>query len=495
MKLRSGILLLLLVAGVMPYHLHAWGIKRFTSSRNFTLEYSLKSPLTSTGTKPALVVIISQTGYVLAKNSEDLRKTVHTLLYDKIGTEPILITPHIAPAPRQGGLRSHRMAHPPSKETQALIELLDQIKSGGNIDPSRIYIIGFSDAEFGVYDILQRRPELFAAAIPIKGGGDPRMAERLQNIAIWAHHGQDDMVDALAKLGNEARHTEARAFDVWNIPEQLTRELTWMLKQKQASATALPEKEEILLLSDEHATVSIQEKEQFHLYLLIGQSNMAGRGRPHKIDKKIHSRILMLDKHNTWQFAREPLHFDRRYSGVGPGFAFARELVAREQDIVVGLIPSAVGETTIQDWQKNSRSMFKGQSLYAAALFRAKKAEKFGTIKGVLWHQGESNNYLGGLQNYEALLIKLINDIRIDLQQEDLPFILGEIAESSRSRSRGDCKLNLILQTIPHKVNHTRLVSSAGLSGGLHFDTPSYRVLGIRYAREMMKVHQSASLK
>ena len=61
-------------------------------------------------------------------------------------------------------------------------------------------------------------------------------------------------------------------------------------------------------------------KNNFHLYLLVGQSNMAGRGEIQQEDNTPHPRVLMLSKENRWQPAVEPLHFDKPdIVGTGPG--------------------------------------------------------------------------------------------------------------------------------------------------------------------------------
>lgn len=95
-------------------------------------------------------------------------------------------------------------------------------------------------------------------------------------------------------------------------------------------------------------------KKQFHLYLLVGQSNMAGRGKVEIEDTIPHPRIKMLNKENQWVLAVEPLHFDKpQIVGVGPGFAFAKVMVDCDTNIIIGLIPCAVGGSSIDFWKPN----------------------------------------------------------------------------------------------------------------------------------------------
>lgn len=90
----------------------------------------------------------------------------------------------------------------------------------------------------------------------------------------------------------------------------------------------------------------------FHLYLLVGQSNMAGRGKIDSLSTPNNPRILMLSDDNKWIIAKDPLHFDKpKVVGVGPGLAFAQKMLSfqKNDNVKIGLIPCAVGGTTI-DW-------------------------------------------------------------------------------------------------------------------------------------------------
>ena len=74
-------------------------------------------------------------------------------------------------------------------------------------------------------------------------------------------------------------------------------------------------------------SIEIPAKEKFHLYLLVGQSNMAGRGKVTPEDKKPHERVLMLSKDLKWVPATDPMHFDKSIAGVGLGRTFGIEMV------------------------------------------------------------------------------------------------------------------------------------------------------------------------
>lgn len=84
----------------------------------------------------------------------------------------------------------------------------------------------------------------------------------------------------------------------------------------------------------------------FHLYLLIGQSNMAGRGAINTESKQINPKIFMLDSLNRWVPATDPVHFDKPSAGVGPAISFANEMLTGNDKIKIGVIPGAWGRFT-----------------------------------------------------------------------------------------------------------------------------------------------------
>jgi predicted peptidase len=98
------------------------------------------------------------------------------------------------------------------------IKLVQSMIETAAVDPNRIYITGLSMGGYGTWDAAARHPELFAAAAPICGGGDPETASRFKHIALWAFHGDQDqavkversrqMIEALKAAGGEPKYTE-----------------------------------------------------------------------------------------------------------------------------------------------------------------------------------------------------------------------------------------------------------------------------------------------
>jgi len=148
----------------------------------------------------------------------------------------------------------------------------------------------------------------------------------------------------------------------------------------------------LLFVMQAKAQLPKMPKEKIHIYLLAGQSNMAGRGKVEAEDSVIHPRIWMLNKELQWVPAREPLAFDKpKAVGVGPGFAFAKEMAKVDQDVLICLVPSAVGGSKIDLWKPGVYDSVTKCYPYDDALRRTQKAMEFGNLKGIIWHQGESD--------------------------------------------------------------------------------------------------------
>lgn len=231
-------------------------------------------------------------------------------------------------------------------------------------------------------------------------------------------------------------------------------------------------------------------KNNFEVYLLIGQSNMSGRGKILK-ERKVQSNILALNKNQEWDVAKDPIHFDRDYAGVGPGISFAKEMQKENESVTIGLIPCAWGGSPIRVW-KSGVKYFKNYP-YDEAIERAKIAMQKGRLKGVLWHQGESNNTQDKSRTYLEHLKKLVSNLRKDLNAPNLPFIAGEIGRFNK----GDY-INNIINKLPNEVENTAVVSSLGLSDRgdqLHFNSNSIQELGKRYAVAMKKLQNNTTNK
>ncbi|RYZ27003.1 MAG: sialate O-acetylesterase, partial [Chitinophagaceae bacterium] len=244
----------------------------------------------------------------------------------------------------------------------------------------------------------------------------------------------------------------------------------------------------LLSISLLSAAQPITVDSNFHVYLLIGQSNMAGRGIVDSQSKIATTQILILDSQNRWVAATDPVHYDKPASvGVGPAIDFAKEISGNNKSVKIGLIPCALGGSPIKVWEPNAVYL-KAFRPYDDAIERARIAETKGVLKGILWHQGESDNDSLRAAVYLEKLSTLIRRLRAELKQPNLPFVAGEIGYFNKSNF-----INPVINQLPEKVAFTAVVSAKGLThkgDRLHFDTPSARELGKRYARKMKALQE-----
>lgn len=228
------------------------------------------------------------------------------------------------------------------------------------------------------------------------------------------------------------------------------------------------------------------------LYLLIGQSNMAGRGKLSEVEPLDTDRLLKLDASDTWVEATEPIHFDKSSAGVGLAASFARVLADRQPTATIGLIPCAVGGTGIDRWVR-------GGDLFDAAVARTRKALKSGTLKGILWHQGENDSKTAETaEAWGAKLQSMVEALRAEFG--NVPFVAGELGRylDQYAASDADTADVLFWRTINGHLHQQEgrlekyaVVSSEGLTpnaDNLHFDARSLRELGVRYARALLTV-------
>jgi hypothetical protein len=245
--------------------------------------------------------------------------------------------------------------------------------------------------------------------------------------------------------------------------------------------------------------VTLPARERFHLYLLIGQSNMAGRGRVEAEDKIPHPRVLMFTKAEEWVPAVDPLHFDKRSAAVGLGSTFGRVTADANPEVTIGLIPAAVSGTPLERWRK-------GGDLYEQAVARAKAALKDGTLEGILWHQGESDTGDATLaRTYRSRLAGMVRDLRDELGAGDVPFIAGLLGDFIGEAASMDGEsvwwpqkpiywsvVNEQIAGLPAEVPRSAVVSADALTAfdGVHFDGPSLREFGRRYAKALADLNR-----
>jgi len=237
------------------------------------------------------------------------------------------------------------------------------------------------------------------------------------------------------------------------------------------------------------AAPELPPRKDFHLFLLAGQSNMAGRGSVKKLTPEEAApdpRILALNTELDWRTAVDPIHWDKPAAGVGLGKFFARIVADKNPGVTVGLIPAACGGSSISVWEPGKYFGQTKSHPYDDALARARRALQDGTLKAILWHQGEGDSSPQAAALYEQRLEALIARFRADLDAPDLPFILGQLGRfPGRPWTEHRAAVDRAHRAIAERVKNVRYVSAEGLvdtRDNLHFETPSLREFGARYA-------------
>jgi predicted peptidase len=223
--------------------------KTFTDKDGKTLQYRLLKPENyDPQTKYPLVLFLHGAG---ERGKDNDKQLVHGVAEfakaESRKKHPCFL---IAPQCPTGAGWSDFMAKKgaPSKDQsepgRLAVELVESIQKEYSIDPNRLYITGLSMGGYGTWDIITRHPDMFAAAVPICGGGDPTKVEKIAKMPIWVFHGADDnvvkpersreMVEAIKKAGGDAKYTEYPkvGHNSWVKAYQDADMVAWMFEQK-----------------------------------------------------------------------------------------------------------------------------------------------------------------------------------------------------------------------------------------------------------------------
>lgn len=215
---------------------------------------------------------------------------------------------------------------------------------------------------------------------------------------------------------------------------------------------------------------------------------MAGRGALG--DTAAVARVFMLNKNMQWVPARNPLHFDKpKVAGVGPGLSFGKAMAKRHRRRKIGLIPAAVGGTSIDVWVPGAYDKVTRTHPYDDMMQRLQEAMKSGVLRGAIWLQGEADSSPEELKLYLAKLQVLIEKIRAAAHDPQLPFVAGELGTYRASYQR----FNTELARLPSIVAHTAVASSVGFThkgDQTHFDAASAEAYGKRFAEKMQQLQK-----
>ena len=254
------------------------------------------------------------------------------------------------------------------------------------------------------------------------------------------------------------------------------------------------------------ASVYADPDPNFHIYLAFGQSNMEGQGTIEAQDKTVDPRFQMLStidnfngrKLGTWNEAIPPLA--NKHGGLGPTDYFGRTLVEKlDPQIKVGVVVVAVAGCSIvlfdppvsDSYWSTQAGWFMdivkdyGDDPYQRLVDMAKKAKEDGVIKGIIFHQGETDEGDSDWPNkVKKVYDRLVKDVGLD---ENIPFFAGEVPYQGSSKGT-----NTNIRKLPEKSKNFYIVSAEGLNDldmmRIHFSSQGYRDFGKRYAEKVMEV-------
>ncbi len=234
---------------------------------------------------------------------------------------------------------------------------------------------------------------------------------------------------------------------------------------------------------------NIPNKENVWVFIMAGQSNMAGRGIVAPQDTIPNPRILSINSKNKLILAKEPLHFyEPNLAGLDCGHSFGKTLLEHVPDSVSLLIlPTAVGGSSVTQWVNDS--IYRDVQLLTNFKEKVAIGEKYGTIKGILWHQGESDANAHDIPLYKDKLSSLFYTFRTTIGNDSLPIILGELGAYSETQEEWGA-INKIINEFPSTDENTSVISLSDLKDKgdeVHFNTKGFRTMGKRYAEAYIK--------
>lgn len=225
-----------------------------------------------------------------------------------------------------------------------------------------------------------------------------------------------------------------------------------------------------------------------HSFLMIGQSNMAGRGFKEEVEPIKNPRIKVL-RNGRWQKMYVPVNPDRPFSGISLAESFA-DAYAKEHDVDVGLIPCADGGTGLDQWCVDGL-------LFSNAVSQAELAGRTSTIAGILWHQGETDCQEHLYGQYEEKCTHILQTLRERLGLWDVPVLVGGLGDYLSLRTEDPYlgknyrSVNQALMAMAQKQERYGYVSAEGLTSNpdyLHFCAKSLREFGLRYYEVFKKL-------
>ena len=228
--------------------------------------------------------------------------------------------------------------------------------------------------------------------------------------------------------------------------------LSFTQKQKDDRTQCFPKKEVY--------PKKLPKKKHVWVFIMAGQSNMAGRGLVEPQDTILSKRILTINKKGDIIYAKEPLHFyESSMTGLDCGLSFGKSLLTHIPDkVTILLIPAAVGGSSISQWLGDS--VHRNVRLLTNFREKVTLARKLGQIKGILWHQGESDANAKDIPMYKERLTALFTIFREAAGNKALPVLMGELGSYSKNIDNW-IKLNEQINLYDSSDPNTSVVSTS----------------------------------
>ncbi len=226
------------------------------------------------------------------------------------------------------------------------------------------------------------------------------------------------------------------------------------------------------------------------VFVMAGQSNMAGRGVVEPSDTVPDPHILTVNKNNRIVLAKEPLHYyEPPRTGLDCGMSFARTLLKTvPKNVSILMVPTAIGGSSIQQWLGDST--WHEVRLLSNAKQKIAVASKVGVFKGILWHQGESNsNTNESIEQHAHRLTALADTLRRATGEHNLPFLIGELGSFSKN-PEGFAGVNEQLKSYVQTDKNSALIKTGDLphkGDQLHFNSEGQRIMGERFAEKFVE--------
>ena len=225
--------------------------KTYKLDDQFTLLYRVLSPpKIEPGKKYPLVLFLHGAGERGSDNKAQLKWGVADFAKNMDKHPCFLVVPQCPGGQKwcevNWAAREHSMPSEPAKPLLAARKVIEQMIKDQPVDAGRLYVTGLSMGGYGTWDALQRWPELWAAGIPVCGGGDLAGAKKMAKTPIWAFHGDKDgavpversrkMIEAIRQAGGQPKYTEypGVGHNAWTPAYGSAETMDWLFAQRKA---------------------------------------------------------------------------------------------------------------------------------------------------------------------------------------------------------------------------------------------------------------------